>query len=532
MFESVALPESSRLPAMHSGGLAIPYVQEKARLNKPPLVYWLQAASAAVFTAGDPRRDAIWMYRIPGVLCAIGAVLATWGLARSMTCRLASFLAAAGLAVCPVVALDAHQARADQLLLLTVVLTQWALWRNFRGRGTWTGAAALWLCVGIGILAKGPITPMIAGLTALALCVVRGEWRWLGKLKPALGVLIVPVVVGPWVYAVASRVGFGAYFETVWNETIGRSVEGREGHWGPPGYHLLLVFFLLWPVSLGLPVAAVVVWKRIRGRSMTGAGWFVGLRDALRRRPAEAFLISWIVPAWIVFECVSTKLPHYTLPLYPALCILSARALVGACRGMRLDRSFVRVSRAWFGVGVVAMLGVGVLAISAAWWEGLGFWGGRQVRVQLWWMFAFGAMMLCMALAGRAAIDRRFVRATVLASGGLVCTYWLLLGGLAPQALSLSTRILNRIDAAEPTRPITMQGYQEDSLIFLTRGTIRRTGSSDPAAREPGSVLVTNVKPSETQDPKLTSESVRGFNIAKGRCETVWILKKRAEPTQ
>ena len=46
------------------------------------------------------------------------------------------------------------------------------------------------------------------------------------------------------------------------------------------------------------------------------------------------------MPSWVVFEAVMTKLPHYVLPLYPAIAILIAgilesgglvtRALAGA----------------------------------------------------------------------------------------------------------------------------------------------------------------------------------------------------------
>ncbi len=39
------------------------------------------------------------------------------------------------------------------------------------------------------------------------------------------------------------------------------------------------------------------------------------------------FLLAWLVPSWIVFELVMTKLPHYVLPLYPAIAILIAREI-------------------------------------------------------------------------------------------------------------------------------------------------------------------------------------------------------------
>ena len=45
---------------------------------------------------------------------------------------------------------------------------------------------------------------------------------------------------------------------------------------------------------------------------------------AARREKGAKFLLCWIVPAWIVLELVVTKLPHYVLPLYPAVAILIA----------------------------------------------------------------------------------------------------------------------------------------------------------------------------------------------------------------
>ena len=51
--------------------------------------------------------------------------------------------------------------------------------------------------------------------------------------------------------------------------------------------------------------------------------------DLARRAASRGakFLLAWIVPSWIVFELVVTKLPHYVLPLYPAIAILIAGAI-------------------------------------------------------------------------------------------------------------------------------------------------------------------------------------------------------------
>ena len=77
-----------------------------------------------------------------------------------------------------------------------------------------------------------------------------------------------------------------------------------------PGYHLLLLSLTLFPSAPVVLCALPSAW-------------------AARREPATRFLLAWIVPAWLVFEAVPTKLPHYTLPLFPGA--LPARGGLAAC---------------------------------------------------------------------------------------------------------------------------------------------------------------------------------------------------------
>ena len=78
MFEAVALPESERDVTLHSGGAVVPMVGGRERINKPPMIYWLQAGSAAVFSRGQPSADAVWMYRVPSLIAAIITLLTVW----------------------------------------------------------------------------------------------------------------------------------------------------------------------------------------------------------------------------------------------------------------------------------------------------------------------------------------------------------------------------------------------------------------------------------------------------------------------
>lgn len=540
MFESVAFAPESQNQLLHSGGIAIPYVMDRPRLNKPPLIYWLQSASAAIFTGGDPLRDAIWMYRIPGVLCAIGAVLATWRVALSMTGRLAAFVAAAALAVCPVVVLDAHQARADQLLLLTVVLAQGLLWQIFRGDRNWSTVLLFWIAIACGILAKGPITPMIAALTALFLAMGTGQWRWLRTLRPLIGLVVVILAVAPWVITVAKQVGWSSYISTIWDETIGRSVEGKEGHWGPPGYHVLLVFFLLWPIALGLPGIIVCWWKRF-GRK--GGSTLGHVQKELHARPAEAFLLSWAVPAWIVFEFVSTKLPHYTLPLYPAFCILGARVIVSIWRVRRREGTprdgFLHLTRLWFGTGIVVLVGIGAMAFSLSWWPALGWWSGNDAAPRTNWLLVpvASAMLVGMIVAGRFLAKMQIMRSLMLAWCALGIGYMLLLGAVAPSALSLSTRIASSISDRETHPPVLLAGYQEDSLVFLLRGNTRRIEYrqlAEAIVQKPGLAVVGLPLPPDMAGKEevvqVLRAEFRGLNVAKSRCQSVGVAAPGSSP--
>ena len=281
MFESVALSEGERDEALHGGGLVVPRFGAEDRLNTPPLVYWAQAGSAALFTGGDPSADAVWMYRVPSALFAALAVLLTWRIGVGALDPRAGWLGAALLAACPVVVWEAHQARADQLLLACTAGAMWGLWRCASGRpGSrfgWAGAAVLWVSMGLGILAKGPIVVLVVGLAAVVLAMTRG-WGVLLRVRPVTGVVILGAVLAPWAVLVAQRVGFDVLWAQLAGEAFGRAVSATEGRWWPPGYHLVLLAVLFWPGVLLAGLGVVRAWRRARPLAVVrwGAGRYSG----------------------------------------------------------------------------------------------------------------------------------------------------------------------------------------------------------------------------------------------------------------
>src|SRR5207302_1425430 len=116
--------------------------QADVRYKKPVGVYWLQAV--AVETAsklGVPRAQLrIWLYRVPSLIGAIGAVLMTYWAALAFVTRRGAALAALMMASCVLLGAEARLAKTDAMLLLTVTA---ALAAILRAGGTPTFARSL-----------------------------------------------------------------------------------------------------------------------------------------------------------------------------------------------------------------------------------------------------------------------------------------------------------------------------------------------------------------------------------------------------
>ena len=542
MFESVALPPDRRDPALHSGGLAVPMVGAEPRLTKPPLIYWLQSASAWVCTGGDPTRDAIWMYRLPSVLAAFVAVLATWRLGCSMFGARTGWIAGATLAVCPMIVLDAHQARADQILLACTTVAMWALWAVGNGqramgesghggraarKGEHDGrpsdgetdrrrdeadqprvqargflpVLALWLAVGAGILAKGPITPMVVLLAVTTLCVMTRSVRWFRATRPLLGLLIVTLVIAPTIWAVARHIGWDQFVETIQREVLGRSGSAREGHFGPPGYHLLLMVGFFWPGSMLVGLSFLRAWRE-------------------RRAAPHTFLLAWLVPGWVVFELVMTKLPHYTLPMYPALALLASDGLAHASELPLLTRGARALAVLWT-LGGLLMVGGATWLVATSGLDALGI----------------ASLVVCagaIVLALRAGHDLARARGgAALARGfaAIVAAQVVMWAVAIPRHATLSRDLWRIVEHADPdlTRPIAFVGYTEDSLKFWSRGRIIR-GSEDDGPHwlswQPDGLLIVPEPTLPTLGAVNVLGRATGINYSNGRRMTVLVVER------
>jgi len=541
---------------LESGDYVVPRVQGKLRLNKPPLIYWMQAGSAWVLTGGDVSKDKVWMYRVPSLLAAIGVVLVTWRMGARLYGPFAGVLAGAMIAVAPVFWWEARQARADMVLVLCTVVAVWLVvrsdgvtkWRSDEvrrqstsGRETAslrysvTSSLLLWLAVGAGVMTKGPVTLLVVALGVLAVCIVRREWRWVLGLRPLLGVVIVAACVLPWVWMVAREVGFEVWWKTVLDETLGRSLEPKEGHGGFPGYHTLLLPALLFPGSVFVGVG---VWRALGTPPLRGGSSGApthreqsasqGFKAPPRSGgPPGKLLLCFVVPTWILMELVGTKLPHYTMPVYPILAVLTAGACVISATELRelLKKRIVRWAVALWMVSVplFALIAAGVLAYAV-----LPSKAGAAGAAVL----GLGIAAVFVALAWRGLQRGDWPRVV----GVAILTFAVsaaVLGGAMPRlsGLWVSRTLaaqLRHLDpggqfplaavGSDPSRGLI--GFHEDSLVFETRGRVQRIEPAEldawfaenpkGLAVVPGTMLV-------AQNKYIPVTTVSGFNYSKGR---------------
>lgn len=440
-------------------------LQDEARNKKPIGVHWLQAAAVNAAQPLTHRLNVIWPYRLPSALGVVLAALATLWAGTVLIGPRAAFFAAGLFGAGMLVGFEGMTAKTDAVLLGFTTLAVAALVHlNFAPSRTRTYALLFWFALGCGVMIKGPVTPLVTALTlgALALWERRAAW-----MKPLLwwpGPLLAIAIVAPWSIAIA-RETHGAFFlDMIFGDIAPKLVGGQEGHFALPGYHLFLLPFLIFPATYALPAAARLAWETARAP-----------RNDNEHAPMR-FLLAWALPILIFFELAPTKLPHYVLPAYPAIALLCGAGLM-AVRG-RTWRSTHPAGVVLF--GVVGVVIVALMAGSATFMPG-DFAADlrRAISTAL-----VGIGVVAAAVTALIMLRRPAARAGAMILCALILSFSLR-ERLLPEAraLNVSSEAVAALTRARLTpradRPLWVVGYNEPSLVFLTRTSIRMTDAAD-----------------------------------------------------
>jgi 4-amino-4-deoxy-L-arabinose transferase-like glycosyltransferase len=417
--------------------------QDEVRYKKPVGIYWLQAGAVRAGEAlGVPQaRTTIWLYRVPSLVGALGAVLLTYWTALAFVSRRTACLAALMLAASILLGVEARLAKTDAMLLATVVAAMGVLAREYLRKDEaadpgWVGPAVFWTALAAGVLLKGPLIVMIVALAAVTLVAFDRTARWLLRLRPVAGVPWLLLLVLPWFVAIVSRAGDTFFVDSVGGDLMSKLSGGAEGHWAPPLTYLVLFWLTFWPAAPLAALAAPAVWRQ-------------------RHEPAVRFLLAWLVPAWIVFELVPTKLPHYVLPLYPAVAILIAWAIER--QALSVKRWVVRITVHWPVVAAILSIAAIVAVIAL-----------RRQPGFLAWPFVAGSTIFgffAWRLFGADGAERSFLRAAVASQLFSIAAFGAIVPLLHPlfPAAMLAEAIAPRCEHPR----YAAAGYHEPSLVFV-----------------------------------------------------------------
>lgn len=440
--------------------------QNEARNKKPVGIYWMQALSASTFSS-PPYTDT-WAYRLPSVIGAIFAVLMVFWIGARFYDTQTGLVAGALMASCLLLVGEAHIAKTDAMQLACIVAAQALIAKFYFAarigdpQPAFRWSVALWGAIGLAILVKGPVGPFICVATILTLSIWERRWGWIWSMRPIAGFFVIMAIALPWLLAI-SLVTKGQFLADAWGRDFaGKVVSSQEGHWGVPTYYLRLLPISFWPGSLFVVPAVIYAW-------MT------------RNDSTTRFLIAWLVPVWLFLEFTPTKLPHYVLPLYPALALLCAAAVMAAVRESSAVFAHwsVKLATGIWVLITLALVGALLVYIPAQYGSGSG-------------LFVYALMLPVLVAAGFAAYfafrgdGERAVTAALVSGVVLVVAS---LGAAVPRldALMLSPKAVELAASVGATAKqgerLTIAGYTEPSFVFLA-GTKTKLAADGADAAE------------------------------------------------
>jgi 4-amino-4-deoxy-L-arabinose transferase-like glycosyltransferase len=283
--------------------------------GKPPLSTWLSAAAFAALGVGEfaARLPSFVLFLACSLVVAVHAVLrggrdaALWTLALFTSTALV-FIAAGAVMT-------------DPALLLGTTLSMtgfWiAVWGDIRSRRP--AAAAFFVGLAVGLLAKGPVAVVLTLLPVGAWTLATRRWRDVWQRLPWVGgVIATAAFVVPWYWAAERATpGFLDYFLV--GEHWKRFVEtGWTGDlYGAAHARTRGLIWLYW-------IAAALPWSAVALAWLVGAAW--RRRDdlvALVDDPWRLYLLLWTISPMLFFTVSGNVLATYVLPGLPAFVLLA-----------------------------------------------------------------------------------------------------------------------------------------------------------------------------------------------------------------
>ena len=289
-----------------------PVLNGRPWLEKPPLYYWQEMLAYSALGVRDVAA------RVPAALDATLLVIAVYVFFRRFRRGVevdAALITASGAGVIGY----ARAASMDMALAASFAIGMLAWWA-WRESGRRIYLAAFYLCMALGMLAKGPVAPFLAAVIIVLFAMAAREWRLIVRTLWLPGIVLFCAIALPWYVAVEMR-NPQFFREFILEHNLARFSTDLYHHRQPFWYYLPVTLLALVPwtvVVLAACVASVRAWWAER-KSVSAEPDF--------ELQFNLFACIWLIAPVLFFSISQSKLPGYILPAVPAGAVLLAEYL-------------------------------------------------------------------------------------------------------------------------------------------------------------------------------------------------------------
>ncbi len=483
---------------MVKGGALVPAVGGIPWLEKPPLLFWAQAAALG---AGLPLETAA---RLPS---ALAFALSGWFVFRAASALRPGTEAATAAAVLfasPLAILNGAAATTDALLLASTAAALWSLALLVRRGPSARRAAGLAAAMAAGLLAKGPpgvVLPLL--VAAPVLFALRPGERLPFARAVACASLAALALFSCWAVPANIATNGLVISDLFGRHVLRRAIQPDDGHGGFGAAGLLV-----YPAVL---LAGFAPWTLFLP---SGSRAFPP-----RRSPEAALVFGGVLAPTLVFTLAATKLPAYVLPSVAPLAILAAA-------GVHSASSRPRAGLALYLPGAVPWLALfGAAAVLAP---------TPALRIAA---AAVLVLALASALAAIVFLFGRRPNAAAWAAGAGVASTAALLAVVLPLAEPLRPvpSIAAAVRRVGPS-PVAVFGFDEPSLdVYVAPRRVwrlpsTRAASAWAAATGPGVLVTTAALAKELGLDRRSGVRVlaaaEGWNVSTGRWMSLVALER------
>ena len=278
--------------------LIVPTFNYELRTDKPPVHYYFMMLAYKMF--GVNEFSARFFSSIFGGLL----VLITFLFAKRYFGFYTAFFSFLVLISSIHMAVQFHMAVPDPYLIFWINASLFSFFVWYKERKD-IFLYSFYIFSGLGVLTKGPVAVVLPFFIVASFLALKREisFKTLKELKIIRGLLIILIIALPWYVAVGLKTNWKWVEEFIFKHNIHRFSQPMEGHGGIFLITFLYVFIGLLPFSVFIPQAVY---------------------RAFNERKNDTFLFLLLIAGIYTgfFAISKTKLPNYTVPVYPSLAII------------------------------------------------------------------------------------------------------------------------------------------------------------------------------------------------------------------